>query len=285
MNKVYACIDGLDTTTAVIDWAAWSALRLEVPLELLHVLERPPEMPHVGDYSGAIGLGAQEVLLQQLSALDEQRGKMAQEAGRQMLASARERATAAGVQQLDGRLRHGELVDTVLEFEPDARLFVLGAHYRASSSSRIHLDHHVERVIRAVRRPVLVATTGPFAPPERFVVAYDGSATANTTVEMVARSPLLKGLPALVAMVGADTTQAQEQLAAAANQLHAAGFAVQTQLLPGEPEQALPELLASQGAALLVMGAYGHSRIRHLIVGSTTTTLLRLSQVPVLILR
>ena len=91
MNKVYACIDGLDTTTAVIDWAAWSALRLEVPLELLHVLERAPEMPHVGDYSGAIGLGAQEVLLQQLSALDEQRGKMAQEAGRQMLASARER--------------------------------------------------------------------------------------------------------------------------------------------------------------------------------------------------
>ncbi len=108
MNKVYACIDGLDTTTAVIDWAAWSALRLEVPLELLHVLERSPEMPHVGDYSGAIGLGAQEVLLQQLSALDEQRGKMAQEAGRQMLASARERATAAGVQQLDGLLRHGD---------------------------------------------------------------------------------------------------------------------------------------------------------------------------------
>ncbi|WP_370870719.1 universal stress protein [Polaromonas sp.] len=37
--------------------------------------------------------------------------------------------------------------------------------------------------------------------------------------------------------------------------------------------------------AWLVMGAYGHSRIRQLIVGSTTTTLLRLSKVPVLILR
>ena len=44
-------------------------------------------------------------------------------------------------------------------------------------------------------------------------------------------------------------------------------------------------LLKTQGAALLVMGAYGHSRIRHLIVGSTTTTLLRLSEVPVLVLR
>jgi nucleotide-binding universal stress UspA family protein len=34
-----------------------------------------------------------------------------------------------------------------------------------------------------------------------------------------------------------------------------------------------------------VMGAYGHSRIRQLIVGSTTTTLLRTSPVPVLVLR
>ncbi len=55
--------------------------------------------------------------------------------------------------------------------------------------------------------------------------------------------------------------------------------------MPGEPEQVLPALLKTQGAALLVMGAYGHSRIRHLIVGSTTTTLLRLSEVPVLVLR
>ena len=35
----------------------------------------------------------------------------------------------------------------------------------------------------------------------------------------------------------------------------------------------------------MVMGAYGHSRIRHLVVGSTTTTLLRLSPCPVLVLR
>ncbi|MBU2284983.1 MAG: universal stress protein, partial [Gammaproteobacteria bacterium] len=39
------------------------------------------------------------------------------------------------------------------------------------------------------------------------------------------------------------------------------------------------------GADLLVMGAYGHSRIRQLIVGSTTTALLRTSPVPVLVLR
>jgi len=34
-----------------------------------------------------------------------------------------------------------------------------------------------------------------------------------------------------------------------------------------------------------VMGAYGHSRIRHLLVGSTTTAMLRNAHLPVLILR
>lgn len=285
MNTIYACIDGRATTPAVIDWATWAAGRLGAPVELLHVLERPPELPNVGDYSGTIGLGAQEVLLQQLSALDEQRSKLAQQAGRDMLEGASQRVQDAGHAAPATHMRHGELVDTLLELEPDLRLCVVGANHRASGARRLHLDHHVERVIRALQRPVLVATSERFAAPERFVVAYDASPTARKMVDMVAASPLLRGLPALVAMVGADTEPAREQLAAAAELLRVAGFSVQTQLLPGEPEQALPALLASQGAALLVMGAYGHSRIRQLIVGSTTTTLLRLSEVPVLILR
>lgn len=285
MNKVYACIDGQSNTTGVIDWAVWSAQRLDVPLEFLHVLERHPERAAVSDYSGAIGLSAQDSLLQQLSEADEQRGKLAQEAGRRLLVAARERAAAAGLTRLDGRLRHGELVDTVLEMEPDARLFVLGEHYHAARPSKIHLDHHVERVIRSVNRPVLVATGEGFAPPQRVVIAFDGSPTARKTVETVARSPMLVGLPVLVAMAGVDTTLARRQLEEARMALAAAGFSAEIELAAGEPEDVLPALSKAQGAALLVMGAYGHSRIRQLIVGSTTTTLLRVSDVPVLILR
>ena len=285
MNKVYACIDGLVSTAAVIDCAAWSAQRLNAPLEFLHVLEHQPDRAALSDYSGAIGLGAQEALLLELSELDARRSKLAQDAARQLLACARDRATALGVTQLDGRLRHGELVDTLQEAEADARLFVLGEHYHATRPSRIHPDHHVERVIRSVKRPVLVATQERFEAPDRFVMAFDGSATARKTVAMVATSPLLKGLPVLVAMAGADNATTQQQLEWARGTLEAVGFEVTLAVVPGEPEQALPALVQSEGAGLLVMGAYGHSRIRQLIVGSTTTTLLRLSEVPVLILR
>ena len=285
MNKVYACIDGVANCNAVIDWAAWAALRLAAPLEFLHVLERHPERAEVKDLSGAIGVQTQALLLQELSDADEQRGKQAQDVGRRLLAAARQRAAASGVAEVDARLRHGEFVDTVLEMHADARLFVLGQHVHASGLAKVRLDHHVERVLRAVQRSVLVATVDAFEPPQRVVIAFDGSSSAVKAVEQVAASAMLKTLPVLLAMVGVETTRARRQLDEARVALQAAGYAAQSEWTFGTPQAVLPGLVKAQGSALLVMGAFGHSRLRQLLLGSTTTTLLRLSQVPVLFLR
>lgn len=285
MNKIYACVDGMATMAAVIDWAAWAARRLDAPLDFLHVLERQLDRAAFSDYSGTIGLGAQESLLQELSELDARRSKLAQEAGRQLLVWARDRAAALGLTRLDTRLRHGDLVDSLQEVEADARLFVLGEHEPPHRTPRIHLDHHVERVIRTVKRPVLVATGAQFVAPVRVAIAFDGSATAHQMMQTVAASPLLVGLPLLLVMVGGDEAAAHSALDGACQTLRGAGFEASSTWLAGEPEQVLPGWVKAQGAGLLVMGAYGHSRLRQWVVGSTTTTLLRLSEVPVLVLR
>ena len=284
-NQIYACIDGMPAAASVVDWAAWAAQRLQAPLQLLHVLDEPVALPPVGDFSGALGFGTQEMLQQQLGALDEQRSAIAREAGRHVLESACDRAAQQGVPEAAQAMPYGELVDVLMGLEDSARLVVLGEHYRTTMPRAVYLSAHVERVVRSLRRPVLVATVAPFVAPERFVVAFDGSDTARKTLDMVAASPLLRGLPALVAMAAPDTPEHQQQLGSAQAVLRAAGFEAQTALLPGDPENALPPLLQSQGNAVLVMGAYGHSRIRQLILGSTTTALLRLSPVPVFVLR
>ena len=284
-NQIYACIDGMPAAASVVDWAAWAAQRLQAPLQLLHVLDEPVALPPVGDFSGALGFGAQEMLQQQLGALDEQRSAIAREAGRHVLESACDRAARQGVPEAAQAMPYGELVDVLMGLEDSARLVVLGEHYRTTMPRAVYLSAHVERVVRSLRRPVLVATVAPFVAPERLVVAFDGSDTARKTLDMVAASPLLQGLPALVAMAAPDTPEHQQQLGSAQAVLRAAGFEAQTALLPGDPENALPPLLQSQGNAVLVMGAYGHSRIRQLILGSTTTALLRLCPVPVLVLR
>ncbi len=284
-DTVFACIDGLATTRAVVDGAFWAAERLQAPMALLHALERPEPMPPVGDYSGVIGMGAQDMLLERLNTLDEERTHVAQEAARRMLDEAQARVDQTRIPSLQVLLRHGELTDVLLEHEDGARLFVLGRQHRATAARKLRLDHRVESVIRNVRQPVMVMTTPEFTPPEGFVVAFDGSTTARRAVEAVARSPLLRGMPSLLAMAGEPTPEMLEQLHGAQAQLQQAGFAIDTRVVPGLPEEALPALLQSLGNMLLVLGAYGHSRIRQLIVGSTTTALLRLCSVPVVVLR
>ena len=58
-----------------------------------------------------------------------------------------------------------------------------------------------------------------------------------------------------------------------------------THALPGEPETVIAEAIKREGIQLLVMGAHGHSPIRHLILGSTTTTMVRTCEVSVLLFR
>jgi nucleotide-binding universal stress UspA family protein len=285
MNKILACIDTRGNTDAVIDWAAWAAVRLECPLEFLHVLERHPEVAAITDFSGAIGVDAQESLLNELSAQDERQSVAMRHAGRELLSHARNRAAAAGATQLDARLRHGDFIETAIELQGEVDLFVLGEHYHASAQARLRAEHHLERVIRGVSSSVLVATAEAFEVPQRVVVAFDGSPGARKALARLAQHPLVAGMPVLVAMVANDTTLARQQLNEAQAALQAAGASAEIELVAGEPQQVLPELVKRQAPALMVMGAFGHSRLRQLLVGSTTTSLLRLSDVPVLILR
>jgi nucleotide-binding universal stress UspA family protein len=285
MNKILACIDTRGNTDAVIDWAAWAAVRLACPLEFLHVLERHPEVAAVTDFSGAIGVDAQESLLNELSGQDAQRSVAMREAGRELLAHARSRASAAGVVTLDARLRHGDFIETAIELQCEADLFVLGEHCHASAQERIRAEHHLERVIRGVKSSVLVATADAFEAPQRVVVAFDGSPGARMALARLAKHPLVAGLPVLVAMVAPDTPRGRRQLNEAQAALQDAGAVAETELVPGTPQNVLPELVKRHAPALLVMGAFGHSRLRQWLIGSTTSSLLRLSEVSVLILR
>ncbi|MGJ7523853.1 universal stress protein [Variovorax sp. LT1P1] len=56
--------------------------------------------------------------------------------------------------------------------------------------------------------------------------------------------------------------------------LRAARFAANAMVRKGHPKESAARRHRADDASLLVMRAYGHSRIRQLVVGSTTTTLL-----------
>lgn len=283
MNKVLAGIDGPTYSQSVCEHAVWAARRLGAPLEFLHVLNRREEMPS-RDLSGAIGLGAQESLLAELAALDEKRGKLAQQRGRVLLDAAVRYAREQGLERVDQRLRHGTVVETLVELEKDVRLFVLGKRGEHADFARMHLGSELERVIRAVQAPLLIASR-QFKPIRRFLIAFDGGATTRKGVERVAGSALFKDLSCHIVMAGNETPDSQAQLQWARETLSARGFETQAFIRPGNAETVISEYVTANAIDLLVMGAYGHSRIRHLIVGSTTTAMIRTCLIPVLLVR
>jgi nucleotide-binding universal stress UspA family protein len=67
--------------------------------------------------------------------------------------------------------------------------------------------------------------------------------------------------------------------------LQYAGYEVEVALAAGDPEKAIADRVARHRIGVVLTGAYGHSRIRQLIVGSTTTEILRTCHVPVLMFR
>lgn len=282
-EHVMACIDASGYAMAVCDYAAWASQRLEAPLTFLHVLDNhlPPDE---GNLSGNIGLGSREHLLEELATLDERRAKLAQEQSRVMLEAARGRAVEDGIAEPHTRQRNGELVETLSELESEMRLLVLGKRGESAHLASEHIGSKLERVVRAMHRPILMVPD-TFRTPKRVMIAFDGSKTTRKGIEMIAESPLFKGIGCHVVMIGADDSSLRTQCDWALDTLNNAGIEAHGAIRTGEVEAALHTYQHEHDIDLLVMGAYGHTRIRHLLVGSITTAMLRSADIPLLLLR
>lgn len=283
-NKVLACVDRSPYADHVTDYAAWAARRLDAPLELLHVIDRHPERGSSQDHSGALTPNAQERLLDQLSSDDAVRTKAAREQGRVFLNRLRERALHAGVAQVDMRQRHGHLDETLHDQQSGVRLFVLGRRGESAGNTQAALGGNVERVARALQRPILTVTDG-FREPKNILLAFDGSAVTRRGVEMVAGSALLRGLPLQLLMSGKARSDGVRQMAWATGILSAAGFAVRGDIVPGDAEVVVAQAVRERGIDLLLMGAYTHAPWRALLRRSRMADLLRSATIPTLLLR
>ncbi|WP_417660846.1 universal stress protein [Pseudomonas sp.] len=283
MTHVMACIDNSQSSLAVCDYAAWASQQLAAPLTLLHVLDEE-KYPATADLSGNIGLGSREHLLEELATLDAKRARLALEQGQHMLENAKERTLNFGAVSPQLKQRHGHLVESLSELQDDIRLLVIGKVGEDSARDACTLGRQIEAVVRTIHRPILI-TANSYKKPETVMLAFDGSPTAQKTVQMLAASPICQGLPIHLVMVATDSADNRDVLGKAADVLLSAGFDVKTQIRSGDVEAVLHGYQAEQGIDLLVMGAYGHSRIRQFLVGSTTTTMLRTATIAVLLLR
>jgi nucleotide-binding universal stress UspA family protein len=282
MTRILACVDGSVYAESVADHAAWAAKALGASVELLQVLGRREARGE--DYTGLVLADGQQQLLARLSSLDAERFKLLQQSARLGLDAARARIRAAGVAEVTATLRTGDLLEEFETREADAALAVVGKRGEAADFARLHLGSNLERIVRASARPVLIASRA-FRPVRKAVVAFDGRSGALKALETIAHSPLSQGVAFEIVTAGDATPETRRQLDGALATLRAAGLPAEGRIAPGEPAPVIQNAVEQGDADLLVMGAFGHSRLRSFVIGSVTSELIRGCKVPALVCR
>ena len=281
-DKLLALVDGSIYSKSVCDHAAWLAGRAGWGVDLVHVISRR-EIGHL-DLSGSIALGARSALLAELSELDETRARLSREKGRAILEDAEAILRQHGIDRVNARLMSGDLVETLAEAEADTAMVVVGKRGEAADFAKLHLGSNVERVARSSNRPVLVASRA-FQPIRTVLVAFDGGPSVMKAIDHISTNPAFAGLDIGLLTAGDETPEIRAKLDSVCAKLKAAGRAAAAQVKAGQPEQLIAEAVEKGGIDLLVMGAYGHSRIRNLFICSTTSEMIRSCKIPVLLFR
>jgi nucleotide-binding universal stress UspA family protein len=283
--NILACTDGSLYSTSVYQHAAWASKQMaHASVHVLHMLNPHHETPIKANYSGSMGVGARTALLNELVELEAARAKIAQKRGQAILEDAEAALKAEGIEQVKADQKHGKLSEEIQNYERDADLVVIGKRGNNADFEKGHLGSNLERVIRSCKHPVLVASRA-FAPLNTFVLAFDGGESARKAVDYVAANSLLQGMHCYLLYVGTGNAKVEAALTEAKSKLTTGGYEVTIEHRDGEPEKVIGEVVSHDHIDLLVMGAYAHSHIRHMIVGSTTSAMIREVKIPVLLFR
>ena len=134
-------------------------------------------------------------------------------------------------------------------------------------------------------RPLLIPPLASLPTlPDTVIIAWKSTPEAARAV--AAAMPFLSIAKQIVIMTVAEdeTTIAEEGAVRLMANLHWDGFSASTRRLAPDAQGAAEALLtaAREQAALLVMGGYGHSRLREWIFGGFTERALREADIPVL---
>lgn len=165
----------------------------------------------------------------------------------------------------------------------------------AMGKAGVHAEWHdvflgttVEFVVRQTHKPVLI-TPREFKPFSKILIAYDGSSFADKAIQNGAGMAQALKLPVTVVCV-ADKKE------------DALGTLSKAKVALGKDYDLKVETIATEGSDhargilevcndednrfdLLVMGAYGHSRLQEIILGSTTVRVMRSTDCPILLCR
>ncbi len=286
MKKLLVCTDGsFPYTESCLKYAEWLIRKTGASADILYVTDsRQFDFSMMSDFTGSLGVQPYQGLYAQIKQVEQEKVRLIQSAVAKFFKD---------VGLLDKvRFCHeeGSLVDVYQKYEDSEMgvdLVLLGKRGENANFATEHLGSTMERVVRASQRPCWVACR-QYIPIKKIALAYDDSPSANHALQFLLRSQLLKDCAIELIYVCEDevmTEEKQAKLGSVEKTLREANYQVNTTVIDDEVSDGVSNYVAKNSIDMLIMGAYGHSAIRHLLIGSTTTELMRRCKTSVLLFR
>ena len=267
--------DGSDSAAHGVRYAAGMAQRYGAKLHGLHIVDvKLLEGPFLRDVSASWGTAPYVNYQGNISLILEERGGSALETFRQA-------CEEAGV-ECETELMTGLVARSILEKAELTDLVVMGRSGEHSEWLEGLVGSTTQAVVRRASCPVLV-TADETPGSDRFMVAYDGSNYARRALQVAADVCVDWQARLDVLAVGDD--RADAWLEEARSYLEPHDLTVEYERRDGDPSEVIVEYATEFKADLLIMGAYGHTKVRELVVGSTTAYAMNHSPCPLLLTR
>ncbi len=274
IKQILVPTDGSEDAGLGMHYGIGLAKQHEASLVGLYVVDiRLLEGPFLRDISASLGT-APYVNYQNNMAL------ILEEKGRAALEDFRQRCEKSGVpfhpMQTTGAVAH-----SIIEQSELADLVVMGRGGERGDRLGGIIGSTTETVVRHAQCPVIV-TGRREAKIQRFVVAYDGSPHARHALQFATAIGEAWLVPFEVIVVSKD---GDSVVADARGYLQAHDLQVEYTVREGDPRDVIVDFARERQADLLVMGAFGHSKVRELLLGSTTQYVINHAPCPVLLAR
>ena len=285
-KKLLVCVDGsLPYMESCLKYAEWLIKGTGAAADILYVTDAHQfDFAMMGDFSGALGAQPYQRLCDQLKQIETEKTRVVKETVEKFF----EKTGLSD--KITFKHEHGSLVDSCRSYENSevgVDLILMGKRGENAAFATEHLGANLERVVRASSRPCWIACRN-FAPIKKCALAYDDSPSTRHALQFLIRSPFLKSVPIDLLYVCDEENPSEEiteMQASAERTLKDAGYAVNTVCLHDDVGDGIANYVTNHTIDLLIMGAYGHGKIRHLLIGSITTELMQRCKNSVLLFR
>ncbi len=271
-------LDGSEHALAAGTYALWLAEKLHAKVTALHIIDLAAiEGTFYHDISGSLGFEPYLDMSSKIRMALKERGEI-------ILETFAKQAAAANV-KIETVDRIGVVANEIAEVARTADLVLIGHRGINEKFSTGLLGSTAESITRKSPKPVFV-TPMEFRPCEHPVLAYDGSSKAAAVMHDAAEFCTQLGTPLTVLTVNHEEERGHEHLEEAAKYLESYDLDVRLELQrTGNAPGRIANFIREKDHDLLFIGAYGHSRIIEMVLGSTTEYVLRNAECPVYVHR